>query len=318
MSECSNGGAGAGPAADETNDWPPVTVVVPTRARPELLRRAVLGVLGQDYPGTVECLVVFDRTEPDLPDLPVPQGRSLLATTNARSPGLAGTRNTGYGTAQGEYLATCDDDDEWLPGKLRAQMQLLLRRPDASVCATGIVIRYRGRDTVRRGPSHDLTFHDLLRDRHAEIHPSSFLFRRDLGLLVDEDLSGGYAEDYEWLLRASRIGPVVSVPDALTVVHWHQASYFASRWETIQQALGDLLERHPEFATEPAGLARIEGQLAFAHAALGHRREAVRLARRSLRRRPTVRQSYAALLVAGRLVSADRVLDAAHRVGRGI
>jgi len=48
-------------------ETPTVSVVVPTRDRPELLRRAVTAILEQTYPGPVECLVVFDQSDPDLP-----------------------------------------------------------------------------------------------------------------------------------------------------------------------------------------------------------------------------------------------------------
>jgi glycosyltransferase involved in cell wall biosynthesis len=77
--------------------FPPlVSVVVPTRDRPALLKRAVAAVLGQDYPGEIDCVVVFDQSPAHLPaGLTVPPGRSLRAVGNQRTPGLAGARNTG-------------------------------------------------------------------------------------------------------------------------------------------------------------------------------------------------------------------------------
>jgi len=307
--------------AASVDDWPAVSVVVPTMDRPVLMRRAVASILGQDYPGSIECLVVFDGTEPNAPDVEVSARRTMRVLRNERAKGLAGTRNTGYLAATGALVGTCDDDDEWLSGKLDQQVRLFTAHPDASASATGIVIDHRGHDIARDSPPASLTFDDLLLDRHMEVHPSSFLFRRaalnTIGL-VDEDLPGGYAEDYEWLLRAARSGPVVCVPDPLVRVYWHDASFFVSRWNTIDAALTYLLEKFPEFDRQPAGKARIEGQIAFANAALGRRRVAVRFARRSLRKSPKVKQSYAALLVASRLVSPDRVVSTARRFGRGI
>jgi hypothetical protein len=136
--------------------------------------------------------------------------------------------------------------------------------------------------------------------------------------LVDEYIPGGYAEDYEWLLRATRVGPIACLPEPLVRVHWHDGSYFASRWEMIEQALSYLLEQVPEFEDEPVGLARIEGQLALAHAARRQRRQAWRYARSSLRRSPRSRQAWAALLVMSGAVSGDQVVAAARRVGRGV
>ena len=52
---------------------PSVSVVIPTRDRPEPLRQAVRSVLGQRYEGDVECVVTFDQSEPVLPDVETPQ-----------------------------------------------------------------------------------------------------------------------------------------------------------------------------------------------------------------------------------------------------
>ena len=53
------------PARDAYDGWPSVSAVVCTRDRPELLRKAIAAILGQDYEGRIECIVVFDKSEPD-------------------------------------------------------------------------------------------------------------------------------------------------------------------------------------------------------------------------------------------------------------
>ena len=42
-------------------NWPTVTVVVPTKDRPELLQRCVRAILSQDYPGHIDCLIHLRR-----------------------------------------------------------------------------------------------------------------------------------------------------------------------------------------------------------------------------------------------------------------
>ena len=309
---------------DEQTDglWPTVTAVVPTRDRPELLLRALRSIVAQDYPGTIECIVVFDGCEPTELDLELPPNRLLRVLTNTRTPGLAGNRNTGYLAATSDYVGSCDDDDEWMPTKLSAQVALLESRPDASIAATGMLVNYHGEDIPRLAPTHDLTLQDFLRSRYAEVHSSALLMNRHTMIdkigLFDEELPGSYGEDYEILIRGSRSGPVVCVPDALTRVYFHDQSFFVSRWRMIDEALTVLLDRVPEFAEEPVGMARIEGQLAFANAAMGRRKKAVRYATRALRKDPRGQRGYAALLVASRLVSADRVVSMARQRGRGI
>lgn len=302
---------------------PRVSAVVPTRDRPELLRAAVRALLDQDYPGELEVIVVYDRSEPDptLTELSRP-GRPVRVTENGRTPGLAGARNTGTLAAAGELIAFCDDDDEWLPGKLSAQVAALTTLPDAEFVSGGIRVSYDGHTVDRSLPRDRITLANLLRDRLTELHPSTFLFRaavlRDGFGLVNEEIPGSYAEDYEFLLRAARRAPLVNLRTPLVLVRWHNRSYFTQRWDTISAALQWLLERYPEFGTQPAGAARVAGQIAFARAASGDRQGALRWARRTLRGNPREPRAYLALAVAGRVVRADAVLRTLHRRGRGI
>jgi glycosyltransferase involved in cell wall biosynthesis len=301
---------------------PSVSVVVATRDRPELLRRAVTAILGQTYPGSVQCVVVFDQSDPDLPWDDLGLQRRLELVRNQRAAGLAGARNSGILHADGELLAFCDDDDEWLPDKLRRQVEQLESRPDAGVVTSGILVRYRDRTIVRTSPTPMVTHRQLLRSRMFELHPSTVMVRRSLLLdhigLVDEDIPGSYAEDYEWLLRAAKVAPVLAVQEPLVTVHWHQSSFFADRWRMIISALTYLVDKHRELEQEPSGLARIYGQIAFAHAALGERGPARRWARRTLSLDPRERRAYLALAVSLRLVPAGTVVRFAHAAGKGI
>lgn len=313
---------GTNPSEDADNALPSVSVVVATRDRPELLARAVRGLLGQRYPGEIECVLVFDRCEPVVPDVEVGSARTVKPLTNSRTPGLAGARNTGVLAARGTLVAFCDDDDEWLPDKLMEQVRVVRARPDGIAVATGITVAYGNRSVDRVPSSSEVTLRDLLRSRRMDIHPSSILIRRSAFLdrvgPVDEDIPGSYGEDYEWLLRAARLGPVLTVQKPLVRVHWDRPSYFANRWQTIIESLTYLLSKHPEFHDEPRGLARIYGRIGFAHAALGERLDARRWALRSLRTDWRERRGYLTLLASAGLVSTDRLLRLAHRFGRGI
>jgi glycosyltransferase involved in cell wall biosynthesis len=93
----------------------------------------------QDYAGSVAVLVVFDRTEPvDLADeARGRRGRTVTSLVNDRAPGPLGTRNTGLLAARSDVVAFLDDDDEWLPGKLAQQVEVL-QSGTADVVFTGV------------------------------------------------------------------------------------------------------------------------------------------------------------------------------------
>jgi glycosyltransferase involved in cell wall biosynthesis len=308
----------------ERSSWPSFSVVIPTHGRPQLMRSAVQSILDQDYPGHVEVLVVFDREEPAAPDVTVGEGRSLRLLTNDRTPGPAGAYNVAALAAGGDYFALCDDDDEWVPQKLRRQIEAIDRHPGAVVGACGVYLgdgHTLTKNPTRIPKKEVLSMEDLLHAARNELHSSTFVVRRDVMLkdigLIDEEIPGSYGEDYDWLLRAAKISPVIAVQQPLVRVRWSY-SYFADRWQMIIDGLTYQLERRPELQKEPKNLARIYGRLAFAFAAVGKRQEARRWARRSLAVSWLQPRGYLAMLVSYRIMSAKFVLRMAHTAGRGV
>src|SRR5690606_163968 len=102
---------------------------------------------------------------------------------------------------------------------------------------------------------------------------------------------------------------IVNVRTPLTIVRWGKQSFFFRRWETMAAGLTWLLERYPEFETSRAGSARLRGQIAFAHASMGHRKEALRWAGQALRRNPREPRAFLAAAVATGAVKPDRVME---------
>ncbi len=305
------------PAADS----PTVTVVIATKDRPELLRRAIRAVVEQTYAGPISVVVVFDQTPVDESVRSSAPGREVVAVANVRTPGLAGARNSGIDAARGELVGFCDDDDEWLPDKLRLQAERL-QTTGADVAVSGIEVHY-GSKVVRRVPTAaDLTVPVLARRRVMEAHPSTVLVRaaalRDRIGLVDEEIPGSYGEDYDWILRAAQVGPIAVVEQPLVRVLWGRQSFFNRRWRTIIDAIDYKLAKHRVLREDPVGLARLQGQKAFAYAALGESRSAFACARTAVGLNWRERRAYVAMLVALRFVSADRVLAMANATGRGI
>lgn len=319
--------AGATAPETGTRHWPlpeapTVAVVVCTRDRRELLHRALRAIVAQDYPGEIELIVVFDQSDRFDLDLPTLANRPVRTLDNQRQPGLAGARNTGIEAAKTDLVAFCDDDDEWHPGKISAQVNALKERPDCCFVATGMVVHYEGRQLPRPVPYEEVTLLELLPARIAEIHPSSFLFERTALLyrigLVNEELPGAYGEDYDLMLRAARVAPLLCVREPLVDVYWHQSSFFASKWETIVDAHSYLLEAHPEYRKQPRFGAWHEGKIAFAYAALGKRQDARRWALRALRHQLTQKQALVALAASFRLINPTWVQKLAQRTGRGV
>jgi len=294
---------------------PMITAVVATRDRLAMLRTAVNAIVAQDYAGVVQTIVVIDGGA-------TPEGlasddarRPIRVMTNQRKQGLPGARNTGILASDGEFIAFCDDDDVWQPGKLEAQVSLLESRPDVLLVVTGMTVVWNERRIERVYPSTTLTLEDFV------AHPSSFLWRReafDLVGLVDEELPGAMGEDRDLLIRVARYSDIGNVTSSFVDVHWHPGTFFMDKWATVVEAIDYFLDKHPELVASPRGHSRFLGRRAFALAACGDRAGALASAMRSLRLWPGDRRAWTALVVASGLVSAERAQRLANSRGRGI
>ncbi|MGI8451550.1 MAG: glycosyltransferase family 2 protein [Streptosporangiaceae bacterium] len=303
--------------------WPLVSVIMPTRGRPDLVRAAISSVVGHTYPGPIECLVVHDQEPPD-------QALASLGTAdhqvrvmaNQRTPGLAGTRNSGLGEAAGAFIATCDDDDLWHPAKLQAQIGLLLDQPGLLVVGSGIRLMLPdGRVISWPARAERISPQLLLRNRVKELHSSTLVMRRDVFAkagLYDEEIPHGYAEDYDWILRAARVGRIGAVLTPLADIRKDSGSWWPGSAAVTVEGLEYLLARHPEIAASPRGHARVLGQIAFSRSLLGQRGRALRYAATAITRWPA--SPYGYLAVAHIMTGMDRkhVLRAARLVGRGL
>lgn len=299
-----------------------VSVVIPTHNRPELMKAAVESVLRQDADVIGEIIVVFDACAVEVPDVQTPAGWSVRGIANARTRGLAGGRNTGIAAATGRYVAFLDDDDEWLPGKLRAQLERFEQAPDAVVVGTAMVVDDGENEHVRLVPDEELTHEAFLRNRNPGLHSSSLMFPREAltGRLgpIDEKLPRSYGEDYDILLRASELGRVSVVNRPLVKVLWRGQSYYFGQWAAYAEALEYLLDKHPDFATIPRALGRIQAQVAFALASSAQSRLARAWARRAIRNDFRQVKAFLAIAISLRLVRPETVTRVVQRFGRGI
>ena len=304
-----------------------VSVVIPTRDRPELVRRAIDSVFAQDHPGDIEVVVVFDQSPPDESLLREAPGRWVRIVGNTRTPGLAGARNSGILAARGSLVAFCDDDDWWKPAKIRRQLEAR----DSEQARTGVAphlvttameVDYDGTRTERLAGTDRVSVAHLTRSRMAMLHSSALLFDRDALLgpigLVDEDVPGSQNEDWDILLRAAKVGDIVHVDEPLVVVMWGAASFFTRTWDTKISSLHWMLDHHPEIGADRVGAGRVYGQIAFGEAGRPDRRAALKWAGRALRRDPLQWRAYVALAVAAKVASPAQVLNTLHRFGRGV
>ena len=129
-------GAGTSGSAAEAPPQGPLqaslrlSVIIPTRDRPLLLRQAVASALTALPFGQGEVIVIDDHSKRPatnvLADMAVPQLRTAL---NMKLPGPAGARNSGVSMAGGNVVMFLDDDDLLVPGYADWAMKFTAANP---------------------------------------------------------------------------------------------------------------------------------------------------------------------------------------------
>ncbi|MGI8683280.1 MAG: glycosyltransferase family 2 protein [Mycobacteriales bacterium] len=117
----------------------PVTVVIPTRNRRELLLRTLATVLSQV--GVQIDVVVVDEgsTDGTVEALARLRNNSISVIRHEQPRGVAAARNAGIAAASADWVAFVDDDDLWAPAKLRAQLDAAQTQQDAQWVCSGAV-----------------------------------------------------------------------------------------------------------------------------------------------------------------------------------
>ena len=108
-----------------------LSVVIPTWNRAGLVGEAVESALGQEG-GDLEVIVVDDGSTDGTAEVIERRfGKSVKLLRMATRSGVGAARMKAYRQATGDLLSFLDSDDLWLPGKLKAELDVLERFPDA-------------------------------------------------------------------------------------------------------------------------------------------------------------------------------------------
>jgi GT2 family glycosyltransferase len=118
---------------------PKVSVVVATYNRARYLPEAIASVLSQRF-ADLELVVVDDGSTDATREAVGAFSDPRIGYVYQAHRGVSAARNTGLGIASGEYLAFLDDDDVFLPDKLRVQARALQHDASLGLVAGGHLV----------------------------------------------------------------------------------------------------------------------------------------------------------------------------------
>jgi glycosyltransferase involved in cell wall biosynthesis len=191
---------------------PKISVIIPTYNRAEFVQSAIQSVLGQTFQD-FEILVVDEISQAlysndNTRDAVNSFGDRRVKYLRIERKGVSPARNLGITNSNGKYIAFLDDDDEWLPQKLKLQVDLLENsRSVIGGVYTGLVVVDRSTGLILRRvvPKKRGNLLDDLCIENCVGTASTVLLRRECLQKVgvfDEGIVFG--EDYDLWIRISR------------------------------------------------------------------------------------------------------------------
>jgi glycosyltransferase involved in cell wall biosynthesis len=224
-----------------------ISVVIPTRNRPDLIGNAVASVLANTY-GSFDVLVV-DQSDDDRTRLVVRElatQHENLRYLHTSTPGLSRAYNIGVRETTGALLAFTDDDCIAPPGWLSAVAAAFAAEPDADMLYGQVLLPESLAGCPDEVPTLAISEPRRLsrRDRFriygmgANFAARRRLFDRVGGF--DEVLGGGgplrSSQDFDLQYRAYLAGTVVLLRPEVTVDHYGVRN--AQQWPLTLRAYG--------------------------------------------------------------------------------
>jgi glycosyltransferase involved in cell wall biosynthesis len=190
-----------------------VSVVITTCQRADLLPRSLESAFNQVHAAS-EVIVVIDGADADtetyLKSVSDPRLKFIVMH---RQVGGCAARNIGVKAATGDWIAFLDDDDEWMPEKLQAQLKVATRsKAEYPVVTCRVAAVTPGGDRFvwpkrKRANGEHLSEYLLARNGWTQgeglITTSMILAPRKLLLRIPFKAGLRRHQEWDWLLRAS-------------------------------------------------------------------------------------------------------------------
>ena len=117
-----------------------VSVCVVTYNQEKYIAECLQSIVDQVVDFNIEIIVAddgsTDKTSQIIGDFSTRYSELIVPILHNENIGVEKNYRSAHDLARGEYVAHCDGDDVWLPGKLAYQIDLLDRNPQASQCWT--------------------------------------------------------------------------------------------------------------------------------------------------------------------------------------
>jgi len=235
-----------------------LSVIIPTKNRPHLLRRALASVVSQNYAGFELCVVdnnpdaeISEQVKQTVAEFEQRYSNIKWIYIHSNKKFASGARNDGMAATTGSLIFFLDDDDELLTDSLSIRVMEMLADSELALlyCA--------GYSRIYPYPFKMYRYYHYSKKLHTEkllmMSCSSIAINRRIfqenNLYFDEAQSR--MDDYDICRKVIELGlKVKSIPDALVMINLHPDTRISSHKLVDYDFKDVLIERWGESAAD--------------------------------------------------------------------
>lgn len=226
----------------KNSNQPMISVVIPSFNQGRFIGQAISSVLYQDYPN-VELIIIDGGSSDNTSDIIEKYADSLSHYISEPDNGQAHAINKGFRVAKGDILAWLNSDDMYLPCTL-SKVAKILSNVTTPALVYGGCMRFTEGTPYTHGvfpPDFDaerLTYYDYIDQ------PSTFWTRSLWETVGELNESYHYVLDWDWFIRASKIGKFIPLKEFLSIYRYHEEHKTGSGGAKRRKEILEVVEKY--------------------------------------------------------------------------
>lgn len=213
-----------------------VSIIVPTYNCEKYIAECLDSILNQTYP-EIEAIIVYDPSRDNTLEIlksyynKFPDRIKLIIQDKKTSPAIA--RNVGLMHATGHFVGFCDADDFFKKKKIELEVEYLNKYSDVGLVYTDAIFVNQKSRIIGELITPEWNFEYWLRNRFiafSSILTYTKLARRVGGFNTSLDAF----DDFDFLLRLSKVTKFMRVPYVLTAYRQHFTNLSKQRFKSLK------------------------------------------------------------------------------------
>ena len=258
---------------------PTVSVIITTFNSSLYIRRTIDSILnqqGRDTEFKIELIVVDDQSTDNTKDIVSEYKEVIFLQNDTNSGGPNKGRNKGLETSTGDYICIVDHDDEWIPYKIREQLQHIHISDKYKIVTSNYmqVDVERNKEEIRGNKAEeqyiyhqtDETFLNKLKKNSTgeRAYIGSILFHKSLKMNLFEEEYG--MVDFDWMLSLFLNNASIEITKPLYRRYFYGSNlslnenYRKNDYEWSMKTLSDYEKEYPDITA--ISKKRINGSMA--------------------------------------------------------